>query len=127
MPLLLLSLATLSIGVTATFAPESFYSDYPFFAAWVRLLPPYNHHLVSDVGGLYLGFSVILAWAAWRPSPALVLPLCWGFLLSQVIHFIFHLDHLQGFSTTDATAQTISLGLLTLLPLVPIWSCRRKG
>lgn len=125
--LILLALATLSIGIPATFAPEAFYEDYPFFSSWVRLLPPYNHHLVSDVGGLYLGFAAIFAWAARRPSPQLVLPLCWGFLLSQVIHFLFHADHLEGFSTGDAIAQTISLGLLVLLPLGPIWQHRRDG
>lgn len=125
--LILLALATLSIGLPAAFAPERFYEEYPFFASWVRLLPPYNEHLVSDVGGLYLGFAAIFGWAAWRPAPALVLPLCWGFLLSQVIHFLFHVDHLEGFSTADATAQTIGLGLLVLLPLVPIWQHRRDG
>lgn len=126
-PLVLLALATLSIGIPATFAPETFYEDYPFFSAWVRLLPPYNDHLVSDVGGLYLGFAAIFAWAAWRPTPQLVLPLCWGFLLSQGLHFLFHIDHLEGFSTFDATAQTVALGLLVALPLVPIWHYRRAG
>lgn len=125
--LILLAVATLSIGIPAAFAPGTFYEDYPFFASWVRLLPPFNEHLVSDVGGLYLGFAAIFAWAAWRPTPQLVLPVCWGFLLSQVIHFLFHVDHLEGFSTFDATAQTIALGLLVLLPLVPIWQHRRDG
>ncbi len=124
--LILLAVATVSIGIPATFAPETFYDDYPFFASWVRLLPPYNHHLVSDVGGLYLGFAAIFAWAAWRPAPQLVLPLCWGFFLSQAIHFLFHIDHLEGFSTFDATAQTIALGLLVAVPLVPIWLLRRR-
>ena len=54
------------IGLTAAFAPHAFYDDFPFVTHWVNLLPPYNEHLVTDVGGLYLGFAVLFGWAAWK-------------------------------------------------------------
>src|SRR5882757_2805799 len=60
-----LAAAAILIGVTAAFAPRTFYDDFPFVTHWVELLPPYNEHLVTDVGGLYLGFAVLFAWAAW--------------------------------------------------------------
>ena len=60
-----LFLAALTIGLTAAVLPRTFYDDFPFLAHWVELLPPYNEHLVTDVGGLYLGFAVLFAWAAW--------------------------------------------------------------
>jgi hypothetical protein len=40
-----------------------------FFAHRVNLISPYNEHLVTDVGGLYLGFAVLFALAAAASSP----------------------------------------------------------
>ena len=67
--LALMCVYTLSIGATAAFAPHTFYDDFPFLAHWVDRLPPYNEHLVTDAGELYLGFAVLFGWAAWRPEP----------------------------------------------------------
>jgi hypothetical protein len=39
-------------GLWATFAPRSFYGDFPFGRGWVEALPAYNEHLMRDVGGL---------------------------------------------------------------------------
>ena len=71
----------LSIGALAAFAPHAFYDDFPFVSHWVDLLPPYNEHLTTDVGGLYLGFAVVFAWATWRPERTLALAVSTGFLL----------------------------------------------
>ncbi len=121
-----LFLAAVSIGLTATLAPRTFYDDFPFLAHWVELLPPYNEHLVTDVGGLYLGFAVLFAWAAWKPDRALVLPLCVAWLLSAAIHLIFHAGHLSGFDTGDAIAELASLALLLVAPPVAIWATAEK-
>ena len=55
--LLVLFISALAIGLTAFGLPRTFYDDFPFLAHWVNLLPPYNEHLITDVGGLYLGFG----------------------------------------------------------------------
>ena len=115
-----LAFAALSVGLPAAFAPATFFDDYPFFASWVGLLPPYNEHLVTDVGGLYIGFGVLFVWAIIRPSRQLILPLCVGWFVAQLLHFIFHAGHLGPFDTADAIAQTIGLGLITLVPLIPV-------
>jgi hypothetical protein len=40
-------------------APAGFFSRFPFAGhAWVALLPPYNEHLVRDVGALSLALIV---------------------------------------------------------------------
>jgi hypothetical protein len=117
-----LFLATVTIGLTAAFAPRTFYDDFPFVAHWVELLPPYNEHLVTDVGGLYLGFAVLFGWAAWKPERALVLPLCVAWLLAAAIHLVFHIGHLDGFSATDGAAEIASLALLVAAPPIAIWA-----
>jgi cytochrome bd-type quinol oxidase subunit 2 len=120
--LLILVASTLAVGLPATFAPESFYGDFPFVRHWVDLLPPYNEHLVTDVGGLYLGFAVLFAWAAKTLQPTLVRAACSAWLLTAAIHLLFHATHLDDFGTGDAIAELASLAFLLAPPLVAIWA-----
>lgn len=119
-----LALSAASVGLPATLAPRSFYDDYPFVASWVDLLPPYNQHLVTDVGGLYLGFAVVLAWAAWTLQRDLVRAACAGWALMSLLHFRFHATHLDGFSTADAVAELVGLAAVLALPALALWSVR---
>ncbi|MGN6587199.1 MAG: DUF4345 family protein [Solirubrobacterales bacterium] len=114
----------LYIGALATFAPHTFYDDFPFFAHWVELLPPYNEHLVTDVGGLYLGFAVLFGWAAWRPDPNLTRAASVAFFVVVVIHLVFHAAHLEGFGTADAVGEIASLASLLVPPAVALWAAR---
>jgi hypothetical protein len=111
-----------SIGAVAAFAPHTFYADFPFLRHWVELLPPYNEHLVTDVGGLYLGFAVLFGWAAWTLQPTLVRAVCSAFLLTSALHLIFHATHLEGFDTGDAIGQIGSLAFLLIPPVVAFWA-----
>lgn len=125
--LALLAVATLSIGLTAAAAPRVFYDDFPFLTHWVELLPPFNEHLVTDVGGLYLGFSILFGWAAWTFERALVRPLCIAWLVTAGIHLIFHAGHLEGFGTADAIAEIASLALLLAPAAVALRACAPDG
>lgn len=120
--LAILALSAASIGLTATLAPQAFYDDFPFLRHWVDLLPPYNEHLITDVGGLYLGFTVLFAWAAWTLQPTLVRAVCSAWLLTATLHLLFHATHLEGFETGDAIAEIASLALLLAPPPVAIWA-----
>jgi hypothetical protein len=115
-------LGALAVGLLATFAPRTFYDDFPFLASWVDNLPPYNAHLVTDTGGLYLGFALLLGWSL--RLPALIVPVCTAFALSQVVHTVFHFAHLDGFSTADALTQMATLVGLVAAPLVAIAASR---
>jgi len=117
----LLTASALLIGVTATVAPRTFFDDFPFVAHWVELLPPYNEHLVTDVGGLYLGFAVIFAFAAATLERTLVRAAACAWLLVAAIHLGFHAGHLDGFSTADAIAELASLAFLVVLPALALW------
>jgi hypothetical protein len=113
------------VGVVAAFAPRTFYDDFPYVGHWVDRLPPYNEHLVTDVGALYLGFALVLAWAAATLQRQLVLAACWGWILFSVLHVVFHARHLDAFGTSDAVAELTSLAAVTALPLVALWAVRR--
>ncbi len=125
--LIVLLISGLAVGLPATFAPEAFYDDFPFLRHWVDLLPPYNEHLVTDVGGLYLGFAVLFAWAARSPQPTLVRAACSAWLLAAAIHLFFHATHLENFGTGDAIAEIASLAFLLAPPLVAIWAVGDRG
>ena len=65
-------------GAPAELVPHSFYTSFPVGLGWVEQLPPYNQHLVTDVGGFYLAFTLLFACGAItlrRPLPVLVLTL----------------------------------------------------
>jgi hypothetical protein len=120
--LLLLTAYCLFIGFVAVAAPHTFYADFPFLAHWVDKLPPYNAHLITDVGGLYIGFAVVVGLAAWRLERGLVVAACAGFLTVSVPHLLFHTTHLDGFGAVDAIAELAALGSLLIPPMLALWA-----
>jgi hypothetical protein len=124
--LLVLTGYCLFIGFTALAVPRTFYDDFPFLAHWVERLPPYNAHLVTDVGGLYVGFAVVVGLAAWRLERNLVVVACAGFLTVSVPHLLFHATHLGGFGAVDGIAEMAALGSLLVPPVVALWASTAK-
>lgn len=126
--LFVLTLQMAGIGLWALLAPQSFYDSFPGVGhAWVALLPPYNEHLVRDVGSLYLGFSILLGWALVVLERRLVQAVLVAVLVSAVPHFLFHLEHLDQFPLEDKIAQTAVLGLFLVLPFLLLILTRQRG
>jgi heme/copper-type cytochrome/quinol oxidase subunit 4 len=112
----ILALFQAIIGVWALFAPTSFYSSFPLPGhPWVSLLPPYNEHLVGDVGELSLALTVVLAAAAVIGQRLLSAVAVAAIAVYAVPHAIFHFLHLEGFPTSDAIAQTIGIAFQLLV------------
>jgi hypothetical protein len=110
---------TLTVGVSASFAPRTFYGRFPFVTDWVDLLPPYNEHLTVDVGGLrYVGDR---SSRVGRGDGLL----CAAWSISHLLHLEFHLTHLYGFGAADAIAQTLALTVIALVPVIPILLMRQ--
>jgi hypothetical protein len=113
--LILVALATTSaaIGATAAFSPGFFYDSVP----GVDLLPPYNNHLLTDVGAFYLGFAVLFGWGAVTLGRELVIATCVAWTVVQILHFLYHAAHLERFGLADAAVQTALLALLLIGPV----------
>jgi hypothetical protein len=107
-------------GALAFFAPRAFYDDFPAGLSLVAQLPPFNAHLTSDVGGFYLAFALLFAWAALRPSRQLIVPLAAAWVLEAGLHLVWHLLHLDGFSAGDAVAQTAGFLVWLILPVMAV-------
>jgi hypothetical protein len=106
-----------AIGAVQLFAPKVFYDDFPTTNhPWVLLTPPYSEHLMRDVGALNLAFTFLLAVAAVTMDQLMVRTALATSLIFAVPHFVFHAFHLEAFSTGDAIAQTVMLGVGILLP-----------
>lgn len=109
------------IGAYAVLTPHAFYRN----VVGVDLLGPYNEHLVSDVGGLYLGFALLFARATATLGRELTRTVCVAFTLTQAIHLAYHLAHLQPFTFDQAAEQTAGLLPLLLLPMAVLIVIRR--
>ena len=116
--LAIVALSALMPGLEGTLGPGSFYASFPLGRGWVELLPPYNEHLIRDVGGFYLAFAVLFAWASVTLAGALIVPLCVAWTVAAVLHASFHITHLDGFSAGDAIAQTSGLLAVIALPVL---------
>jgi hypothetical protein len=126
--LVLLSLGQGVPGAWALFAPRSFHEAFPLpVLAWVTKFPPYNEHLVRDLGALSLGLTTVLLWAAVRPERSLVRAAAFGCLAFTVPHLVFHAAHLGRFETVDVVGQLISqVAPIAVAGLVIVRSRRRK-
>jgi hypothetical protein len=122
--ILLLAAIDLVLGAYALFVPHGFYRD----VLGVDLLGPYDEHLVTDIGGFYLGFALLFLWAARTLERQLLRAACAAFLLTQLLHFGYHALHLDHFSFGQGAEQTVSLAVLVLLPAVGLaLSARSDG
>lgn len=107
--LVLLSLGQGLPGVWALLAPRSFYDGFPLPGhGWLATFPPYNEHLVRDLGALSLALTAVLALAAVSLERHLVQAAAFGCLAFTVPHLVFHVAHLGRFGTADVVGQLIS-------------------
>ena len=117
--LALLAASAAVVGFWALLAPRSFYDDFPGGGrSWVSALPPYNEHLVRDVGGLNLALVLLLAWAAASLDRRLVTVGLLAYLVNAVPHFVFHVTELGSLATVDQIGETFSLAVALVLPVV---------
>ena len=108
--LLALGVPQALIGAWALFAPHSFYTGFPAGTdGWVKVLGPFDEHLVTDVGALFIALAVALGVAAFSLRRSAVLAATAAWLVFSVPHFLWHVFNLGPYKTADAVANTASL------------------
>jgi hypothetical protein len=117
-----LTLTQVVVGTWQLLLPRSFYDLY-----WVELLPPYNEHLLRDVGGLNLALAVMLGASALIMDRRLISTALLAYLAFATYHLAFHVTHLENFPQADAIAQTTALSLGVAFPLVLLILAWRTG
>jgi len=117
-----LTVVEVLVGFVATFAPRAFYEYVP----WVNLMPPYSEHLMRDYGAMNLALALVFVVAAITMDRRMVRIALGGYLLFAIPHLIFHVTHLENFTTADAVGQTTLLTLAVLLPVALLMLTRRR-
>lgn len=112
------------IGLWALVAPSSFHDDFPVgTAGWVDVLGPFDEHLVTDVGALFLALAFLLCFAATTLRRETVFAAAVAWLIFAIPHFAWHVFNLEPYGTADAVgnvatiAWTVAAGLLVLFLL----------
>ena len=109
--LLALGVPQALIGLWALLGPQSFYDDFPAGTdGWVHVLGPFDEHLVTDVGALFVALGLILALAAFSLRRGAVVAAAAGWLVFSVPHFLWHVFNLEPYGTADAVSNTLTLG-----------------
>ena len=111
--LAILALITLIAGAWQYFAPHSFYTDIPTVAAD----PPFNQHLMTDVGGLGLALAVVVGTAAVTMDRLLIRVALAAYLVYSASHLLFHVTHLTGLSPGGTAFVVTGLTLLLAFAL----------
>ena len=76
--LALIGLFMLPTAIQATFAPESWFEDFPLGRGWVAAEGGvYDEHLVRDVGVLFLALIAVTAWSVWRREAMTIVAVAW--------------------------------------------------
>ena len=76
-------------------APRWFFDTFPGFGlGWTAAYPPYNAHLMTDVGAAFTTIGVLLLIAAWLDDRRVTAVVLVGLLIFLTLHLVFHLrDH----------------------------------
>src|SRR3954466_11161944 len=94
--LLAMAALNLSWGAWARFAPRDFFDTFPGFGHhWTAAYPPYNEHLVTDLGSTFLTLAFLLAVGAVLDRRVVRTVVLSGVLLFSGLHLEFHALH-QG-------------------------------
>lgn len=116
--LTILGLLHLAWGIPATVAPRWFFDHFPGFGhRWTAAYPPYNEHLMTDVGAAFTTLGVILLLAAWMMDRKVTIVVLIGLLVFSTIHLGYHALHRGGLHAVDLAASIASLVAGVIVPL----------
>ena len=114
----LLGLLNVIWGGWAIAAPAHFFRTFPGFGFhWTSAYPPYNQHLIFDLGATLLTLGVLLAVAAVLDRPAVSWVVAVGTGTFGLLHFGYHALHAGTMGGTDRALSILSLIGGAVLPL----------
>ncbi|MGW1211790.1 hypothetical protein ACWD5F_19395 [Streptomyces sp. NPDC002499] len=128
----LLAVVALYTGFWAYFSPTGWYANFPGLGlSWLPQLGPYNEHLAKDAGAMFLalGALTLIALRSVR-NTRLVQTTGAVWLVFNVLHFSYHVQHLDMYGTRDQVLNVVFLAALVLLAialLLPVRSVREGG
>jgi hypothetical protein len=105
-------------GVWARFFPRNFFENFPGFGRrWTAAYPPYNEHLVTDLGATFLTLAVLLVTGAVVHSYAVRTVALVAVGLFSGLHLDFHARHTGAMAGPDLALSLVSLVVGLLVPV----------
>jgi hypothetical protein len=116
-----LAALNLAWGAWAVTTPAHFFDTFPGFGhRWTAAYPPYNGHLVSDLGATFLTLGVLLLIATVLSDRRVTRVVLAGVVTFNALHLAYHLTHHGLLHGVDLAASLASLALGVLVP-VAVW------
>lgn len=114
--LMFLAFVAIYVGGWAYFAPKHWYENFPGFGLkWLPQLGPYNMHLAKDDGALYLALAALsLIAIRYIDNTPVGLAAASSWLVVNVLHFVFHMQHLYVYDTSDKVLNVVLLGFMVV-------------
>jgi hypothetical protein len=113
-------------GVWARFAPRHFFDTFPGFGhRWTAAYPPYNEHLVTDLGSTFLTLGFLLGVGAALNQRTVRWVVLAGVLLFNVLHLGFHALQRGTMGGSDFGASLATLVIGVMVPVVLLVLDRR--
>jgi len=126
--LLLLGLLHVGLGVPAVLAPRRYFDTFPGLGhAWTAAYPPFNRHLMVDVGAAFLALGVMLLAAAWLRDRRVAGVVLVGDLVFNTVHLGFHLGDHGRLTGVDLAASLGSLAVGVLAPAALLAALAARG
>jgi hypothetical protein len=116
-----LGVVMLSWGVWAVADPAGFFTTFPGAGhRWTAAYPPYNGHLVTDLGATFLTLGVLTIVGGVVRSLAAARMALLAVVLFSTVHLAFHATHHGSLHGLDLTASLATLAGGVLGPAV-LW------
>jgi hypothetical protein len=115
-------------GVWALLFPHHFFETFPGLGRrWTAAYPPYNEHLVNDVGAIFLTMAYLgIAGAIVRNSGVRAVAFV-AIALFGGLHLAFHVGHHGELAGGDLIASLLALAGGVVVPLLLLLIERRAG
>jgi hypothetical protein len=105
-------------GIWARVWPANFFADFPGLGhRWTAAYPPYNDHLVTDLGGAFLTLAFLLLAAAVVDNRAVRTLALLGTGVFGALHLSFHLTEQGQMPGGDYATSIVALALGVLVPV----------
>ncbi|GIH09904.1 hypothetical protein Rhe02_79710 [Rhizocola hellebori] len=125
--LALLAAFHLLFGVPAVVAPHWYFDHFPGAGhQWTAAYPPYNEHLMTDVGAAFTALGVLLAMAAVMADRRVTNVVLIGLLVFSALHLAYHTGRHGNMHGGELLASLASLAAGVLGPLALLWLNRRR-
>ncbi len=127
--LALQAVGLVGVAIWPLLDPQGFYDKFPGGGHhWINVNGPYNEHFIRDFGALNAALLVVVIFAIWKLTPALVQAASLALIVYGVPHVLYHLGHLDVYGKTSEQFLAVApLGLQIAAAVVTLIVSSPRG